>query len=122
MKLLLLLLCGVTLILGLAGIAKAIPVDFTDVRHPTVSEPATMLLLGFGLIWLAGFGREISSRPLPFDGNRVKAIAKDNGGRRFRFDRREFSYTVYSPERRSGKDRRSGMDRRKTKRTLPVLS
>ena len=57
MKMLLLMLCAVTLVLGVAGIAKAIPIEFTDVWYPTVSEPATMLLLGFGLIGLAGFLR-----------------------------------------------------------------
>ena len=31
----------------------------------------------------------------------------NNGNRRFGIDRREFSYTAYLPERRSGKDRRS---------------
>jgi len=36
----------------------------------------------------------------------------DNGGRRLGIDRRQFSYTTYIPERRSGKDRRSGNDRR----------
>ena len=37
---------------------------------------------------------------------------RDNGGRRFNIDRRQFSYTDHIPDRRSGKDRRSGMDRR----------
>ena len=37
----------------------------------------------------------------------------DNGGRRSETDRRQFSYTSYIPERRSGVDRRSGKDRRK---------
>ena len=37
---------------------------------------------------------------------------KDNGNRRFGIDRREFSYTAYLPERRSGKDRRSVFDDR----------
>jgi hypothetical protein len=122
MKMVLLLLCAVTLILGVVGIAKAIPIELTDVRYPTTSESATMLLFGFGLIGLAGFGRELSSKPSPSKANQMKAIPKDNGGRRFRFERREFSYTIYSPERRSDKDRRSGTDRRKIKRTLPVLS
>ena len=35
---------------------------------------------------------------------------KDNGNRRFVMDRREFSYTAYLPERRSGKDRRDVSD------------
>jgi len=37
---------------------------------------------------------------------------KDNGGRRLGIDRRQFSYTMHIPERRSGKERRSGFDRR----------
>ena len=37
---------------------------------------------------------------------------KDNGGRRLGSDRRQFSYTMHIPERRSGKERRSGFDRR----------
>ncbi|HAY40378.1 MAG TPA: hypothetical protein DCY53_14255 [Desulfobacteraceae bacterium] len=37
---------------------------------------------------------------------------KDNGNRRFGIDRREFSYTAYLPERRSGKDRRGVVDYR----------
>jgi hypothetical protein len=37
----------------------------------------------------------------------------DNGGRRSGRDRRQFSYTMYLPERRSGEERRSGLDRRK---------
>jgi len=36
----------------------------------------------------------------------------DNGGRRAGEDRREFTYSDYTPERRSFKDRRSGFDRR----------
>jgi hypothetical protein len=45
------------LVLGVAGIAKAIPIEFTAVWYPTVSEPATMLLLGYSLIGLSGFLR-----------------------------------------------------------------
>ena len=37
---------------------------------------------------------------------------RDNGGRRSGFERREFSYSGYIPERREHQDRRSGMDRR----------
>ena len=117
MKMLLLLLCAVILVFGVAGIAKAIPTEFRGVWYPTASEPATILLLGFGLIGLAASGRSLVNKPLPFGTNQMKAIPQDNGGRRFRFERREFSYTLYSPERRSGKDRRSGRDRRKSKRT-----
>jgi hypothetical protein len=36
----------------------------------------------------------------------------DNGGRRSGFERRQYDYSSYIPERRSGKDRRSGQDRR----------
>jgi len=36
----------------------------------------------------------------------------DNGNRRIGIDRREFSYTEYLPERRSGKDRRGVFDYR----------
>ena len=35
---------------------------------------------------------------------------KDNGNRRFDLDRREFFYTAYLPERRSGNDRRGVSD------------
>jgi len=42
----------------------------------------------------------------------MKHALLDNGGRRSGFDRREFSYTAYIPEQRSGKERRSGLDRR----------
>ena len=38
---------------------------------------------------------------------------RDNGGRRAGLDRRQFSYSGYLPERRSGVDRRLGFDRRK---------
>ena len=45
-----------------------------------------------------------------------KLISLDNGGRRSGGDRRNYSYTLHIPERRSGKDRRSGDDRRQTPR------
>ena len=45
-----------------------------------------------------------------------KVISLDNGGRRSGGDRRNYSYTLHIPERRSGKERRSGEDRRKTPR------
>ena len=40
------------------------------------------------------------------------AMKYDNGGRRTGIDRRQFSYAVHIPERRSGTDRRAGNDRR----------
>ena len=39
-------------------------------------------------------------------------LLPDNGGRRSGIERRQFSYDVHIPERRSGKDRRKGFDRR----------
>ena len=41
--------------------------------------------------------------------------AEDNRGRRSGVERRQFSYMIHIPERRSGKDRRSGVDRRTQK-------
>lgn len=40
---------------------------------------------------------------------------RDNGGRRTGLDRRQFSYSGYLPERRSGQDRRLQFDRRKAR-------
>jgi hypothetical protein len=51
----------------------------------------------------------------------MKAMPQDNGGRRFRLERREFSYTFYSPERRSDKDRRNETDRRKKQKNLTLV-
>jgi len=47
----------------------------------------------------------------------MKPTLIDNGGRRLVVDRRQFSYTLHIPERRSGKERRSGLDRRLKPRT-----
>jgi len=47
----------------------------------------------------------------------MKLTLLDNGGRRLVVDRRQFSYTLHIPERRSGKERRSGLDRRLKPRT-----
>ena len=41
----------------------------------------------------------------------------DNGGRRSGIDRRQFSYAIHIPERRTGEDRRDGADRRLKART-----
>jgi len=47
----------------------------------------------------------------------MKPISFDNRGRRLGADRRQFSYDLHIPERRSGKERRSGLDRRLKPRT-----
>jgi hypothetical protein len=44
------------------------------------------------------------------DGKELKMA--DNGGSRLGIDRRQFQYTAYIPEKRSGRDRRKGFDRR----------
>ena len=56
-KMLLASICGVIPVLWVAGIAKAIPIEFTDIWYPITSESAIMLLLGFGLIGLERFFR-----------------------------------------------------------------
>ena len=60
MRLLLASLCAVILVLGVAGIAKAIPIEFTGFWYPATAESAMMLLLGFGLIGLSDFLRRKS--------------------------------------------------------------
>jgi hypothetical protein len=40
----------------------------------------------------------------------ISLLMGDSGDRRLRLDRRQFSYDMYIPERRSGKDRRSELD------------
>ena len=50
-------------------------------------------------------------------------VPRDNGGRRFGLDRREFSYSTYIPERRNKDDRRCDLDRRKgldRRKTFPM--
>ena len=48
----------------------------------------------------------------------MKPIPQDKGGRRSRFERRQFFRTFRSLERRSGIERRTVTDRRKSKRTI----
>ncbi len=43
-------------------------------------------------------------------------FSNDSGGRRMGVDRRQFSYLMHVPERRSVTDRRSGIDRRDGKK------
>jgi len=47
----------------------------------------------------------------------MKNVLFDNGERRLGMERRQFSYKLHIPERRSGKDRRSELDRRPKPRT-----
>jgi hypothetical protein len=67
------------------------------------------------------------AEPEKIDGNspmpqKIEAAALgDKGGRRCGIERRNFSYTCYIPERRSGLERRSGADRRRNKR-MDLLS
>ncbi len=49
----------------------------------------------------------------------MSAKLKDNGGRRSGIDRRQFSYLVHIPERRSGQQRQSEIDRRSGKGSSP---
>jgi len=46
----------------------------------------------------------------------------DNGGRRSGVERRSFTYSMYIPENRSGKERRSGIDRRETQLSADDLA
>ena len=116
-KVFLLLLCVATLVLGLAGLAKAIPVEFTDAWYPITPEITKMLVVGFLLIGLAGFGKRLSIWPLRSEVNQSRSIPQDNGGRRWRFERRQLPSTSRLPERRSEEDRRSGRDRRRIRRS-----
>jgi hypothetical protein len=49
----------------------------------------------------------------------MEAQRCDNGGRRSGLDRRQFFYSGYMPERRSGEERRNGGDRRQSPRMGP---
>ena len=55
--------------------------------------------------------------PKGFENIIMSRLVFDNGGRRAGIDRRQFSYAIHIPERRSGVDRRSGLDRRLEART-----
>jgi len=46
----------------------------------------------------------------------VDSPLPENNERRLGIDRRQFSYDMHIPERRSGKERRSGLDRRQKPR------
>lgn len=60
----------------------------------------------------------MTENTLEIDTDKTESLIKihNNGDRRMGLNRRLFSYSVYIPERRTGKDRRSGKDRRKLPR------
>ncbi len=80
----------------------------TEDNPSGVPEASTLLMLGSGLVGIAGFGRKRFKKYMD-NGH----ILFDNGGRR----KSQFSYDSHIPERRFGKDRRSGRDRRLRART-----
>ena len=53
---------------------------------------------------------------IDFDDSKSLETIQNKGDRRMGVDRRLFSYNLYIPERRTGKDRRAGPDRRKLPR------
>ncbi len=63
-----------------------------------------------------GFPQSLIDKEADMNEHIEKMVIKDNGGRRSGVDRRQFSYTSYIPERRSGVERRCGEDRRKITR------
>ena len=67
------------------------------------------------------FPQSLIGREISMDEYIKKIIIVDNGGRRSGVDRRQFSYTSFIPERRSGTDRRGGEDRRKIARLVSYM-
>ncbi len=61
--------------------------------RPPFNEALSMVMLGFGLVGLSIFIRKSSDR-------------------RLGIERRQYAYTGYLPERRSGEDRRRSTERR----------
>jgi hypothetical protein len=58
------------------------------------------------------FGQEISEKRATREDSEATVFQSDNGGRRLGLERREFSYDIHLPERRSNTIRRSRVDRR----------
>jgi hypothetical protein len=61
-------------------------------------------------------GLKISYKNKVF-GEGVELSIKDKKERRLVYDRRRFSYDMFIPERRSGKERRNGLDKSLKPRT-----
>jgi hypothetical protein len=57
-------------------------------------------------------GQELSEKRVVEEGSDVAVFQSDNGGRRLGLERREFSYDIHLPERRSHTIRRRSVDRR----------
>lgn len=57
-------------------------------------------------------GQEASEKGVVGEDSHVAVFQSDNGGRRLGIERREFSYIIHLPERRSNTIRRSRVDRR----------
>lgn len=88
----------------------------TDAFHPEVN-PVTVIreVTEFdkkGLRDQALVGAEVSEEQVIGKSSDVAVFQSDNGGRRLGLERREFSYDIHVPERRSNTIRRSSIDRR----------
>jgi len=88
----------------------------TATFHPEVN-PVTVIrdVTEFGEKGLADqdiVGTEVSEKQVVGESSDVAAFQSDNGGRRLGLERREFSYDIHVPERRSNAIRRSSIDRR----------
>ena len=59
MEMVLVFLCTATLVFGVAGIAKAISIAFTDPGSPTGTEPVNVFMLGLDLSCLAELKRQV---------------------------------------------------------------
>ena len=88
----------------------------TDTFHPEVN-PVTVIrdVTEFGEKGLTDqdlVGTEVSEKQVIGESSDVAVFQSDNGGRRLGLERREFSYDIHVPERRSNTIRRSSIDRR----------
>jgi hypothetical protein len=88
----------------------------TDAFHPEVN-PVTVFrnVTEFGEKELTDqdlVGKEVSGKRVVEETPDVNVSSIDNGGRRLGVERREFSYDIHLPERRSNTIRRSSVDRR----------